>query len=228
MNITTQEQTKIDEVKTLSAAEEARLKRQWAAEEKAAKRKREDDIDAYKDMIDETVLSLAPDLADFGTLQNLKVDETFDAFKNALALKKELYDYKDSQSSHTFTARNGMASICIGYNEIIGFDGTENAGVMKIREFITTLGADDENREILADLLETFMKPNKKGELNPTRVVELISRKDKINKPLFSDGVDIIVKAQFKTRTSTFVKGWFKRINTHGKEVKLEFSISTK
>lgn len=228
MDITTQEQTATVESKTISPAEEARLKRQWAAEEKAAKRKREDDIDAYKDMIDETVLSLAPDLADFGTLQNLKVDETFDALATALAIKKEIYNYKDTQSSHTFTARNGMASICMGYNEIIGFDGTESAGVMKIREFITTLGADDENREILVDLVETFMKPNKKGELNPTRIVELIARKEKINKPLFSDGVDIILKAQFKTRTSKFVKGWFKRVDGNGNEIKLEFSISTK
>ena len=201
-----------------------------AAEQLTAqkKREREQNIAAYKAMVDETVVALAPDLASFGTLQGLKVEKTFNAFQQALALKKELYDYKDSQASHTFTSRDGMASVTIGHNEIIGFDGTENAGVIKIREYMTTLADEDPKRKILVRFLETFMKPNKKGELNPARIVELIGLKEEANDTSFSDGVDIIVNAQFKTRTSTYVKGWFRRQDGEGKDMKLEFSISTK
>lgn len=214
-------------INNLTAEERKALLAELAEQEKADKRKREENIEAYKNLVDELVAKVAPDLADFGTLQNIKVEETFKAFGDALKLKKELYGFKDDQASHTFTARDGSASVVIGYNEIIGFDGTESAGVIKIRDFIKTLAADDENRQVLANLLETFMKPNKKGELNPTRVAELVAQKDQVNNDDFHEGVDIIVNAQFKTRTTTYVKGWFKRPDGD-KELKLEFSISSK
>ena len=215
------------DIKQLTAEPRKALLAELEKEERAAKAAREENIAAYKALVDETVAKLAPELADFGTLQNIKVEETFKAFGEALKLKKELYGYKDDQASHTFTARDGSASIVVGYNEIIGFDGTESAGVQKIRDFIKTLAADDANRQVLANLLETFMKPNKKGELNPTRVAELVAQKDKVDNELFHDGVDIIVNAQFKTRTTTYVKGWYKRMDGD-KELKLEFSISTR
>lgn len=215
------------DITKLTAEERKALLAELAEQEKAEKRKREENVEAYKSLVDELVAKVAPDLADFGTMQNIKVEETFKAFGEALKLKKELYGFKDDQASHTFTARDGSASIIIGYNEIIGFDGTESAGVIKIRDFIKTLAADDENRLVLAGLLETFMKPNKKGELNPTRVAELVAQKDKVNNPDFHEGVDIIVNAQFKTRTTTYVKGWYKRKDGE-KELKLEFMISTK
>lgn len=218
----------MEDINVMTPAERKALLARLVEDEKAEKEKKADDIEAYKKIVDELVMAVAPDLADFGTLQNIKVEETFRAFQQALALKKDLFGYKDDQASHTFTARNGLGSVVIGYNEIIGFDGTENAGVIKIREFIKTLAADDENRLVLADLLETFMKPNKKGELNPTRVAELNAKKKSVNNDLFSEGVDIIVNAQFKTRTTTYVKGWFKRETGDGKELKMEFTISTK
>lgn len=211
----------------LSPTELNELSKELERITKTAAREREENISAYKALVDELVKQVAPNLADFGTMQNEKVEETFKAFEEALKLKKELYGYKDEQASHTFTARDGSASVIIGYNEVIGFDGTENAGVQKIREFIKTLASDDDNRQILADLLETFMKPNKKGELNPTRVAELIAKKDTVANESFHEGVDIIVKAQFKTRTTTYVKGWIKR-KSGVKELKLEFSISSR
>ncbi|SMG35786.1 hypothetical protein [Sphingobacterium psychroaquaticum] len=216
------------EITKMTAAERKALMADLAKQEKAEKAQRADDIDAYKKLVDELVMKQAPELADFGTMQNIKVEETFKAFGQALEIKKELFGYNDTQASHTFSSRDGMGSIVIGYNEIIGFDGTENAGVIKIREYMTSLAADDPKRKILIRFLETFMKPNKKGELNPTRIVELVGLKQEADDEGFSEGVDIIVNAQFKTRTTTYVKGWFKRQDGEGKELKMEFTISTK
>ncbi|WP_282635687.1 hypothetical protein [Sphingobacterium thalpophilum] len=222
----TEKLTPVADLKNLSADQLAILKAQILAEEKAKEQEKKQNRIAYKDMVEETVNRFAPELADFGKSQTAMVNKAFEMFRHALDLKKELYGYEDKQASHTFTTER--ASITIGYNEIISFNGTQSAGVAKIREFISSLAADDENRGVLADLLETFMKPNKKGELNPTRVAELIAKKDKIKDPLFHEGVDIIVAAQFKSRTSTFVKGWVKEAGEDGQEKRTEFTISTK
>lgn len=204
------------------------LQKQIADLNRLKSKERADNIEAYKAIVDQKVKEVAPALVAFGKLQNQTVNHIFAEFTKALELKKELYAYKDTQSSHSFSARDGSASVIIGYNEIIGFDGTENVGVCKIREFITTLAANDSNRLVLVGLLETFMKPNKKGELNPMRVAELYAQKEQVNNELFSEGVDIIMKAQFKSRTTTFVKGWHKNVLADGQEQKVEFTISTK
>lgn len=213
-------------INTLTPAEKKALMTQLAAEEKAEKKKREGNISTLKKMIDETVNAKAPSLADFGKMQNEIVDATFKDFETIISLKNELYSTSSQQASHTFSSRDGNGSITIGYNEIIGFDGTEGAGVSKIKQVIAGLSSDDEDREVLIDLLNTFMKPDKKGNLNPTRVAELQSKKEKVNKPLFTEGVDIIVNAQFKTRTSQYVRGWYRIKGENGKEIKLSFSIT--
>lgn len=213
-------------INTLSPEEKKALKDQLLAEEKEAKAKRENDINTLKSMIDEMVNAKVPNLVDFGKRQTEIVNATFNDFDAIIKLKTELYGIKDGQASHTFTSRDGNGSIVVGYNEIIGFDGTEGSGVAKIKQVIASLSSDDENREVLADLLNTFMKPDKKGNLNPTRVAELVSKKEKVNNPLFSEGVDIIVNAQFKTRSSMYVRGWQRITGENGKEIKLTFSIT--
>lgn len=217
---------KID-LKQLSPEQLKELTKQLETENSNKKKLREQSVGAYKDLVDETVKSETPKLVDIGTLQNITVEEAFKAFSKALALKKEIYEYEDDQASHTFTSRDGMGSITIGFNEIVGFDGTETAGVIKIREYLASLSQEDETREVLISLLNTFMKPDKKGNLNPARIAELIAHKEKVKSDLFSDGVDIIVNAQFKTRSSQYVRGWEKRKMENGKELKFTFSITS-
>lgn len=214
------------DINKLSAKDRKALMAQLTAENKAAENHRKNQIGMFKNMTDELVKEIAPSLADFGEMQTNVVNSTFKDFEALLALKNDLYGKRENQASHTFTDRSGNGSITIGYNEIIGFDGTQTAGVSMIKEVIAGLSADDENREVLADLLNTFMKPDKKGNLNPTRIAELESKKDKVNKPLFSEGVDIIVKAQFKTRSSMFVRGWTLGKNAAGADIKIQFSIT--
>lgn len=210
--------TKIDITK-LSAEELKSLQEQMSSLENKKKEER----DLYKKLVDEDVRKIVPEFVEFQLNQQKMVDRAFAHFGDVLDLKKEIFGYPEDQSSHTFTDRDGTSSVTIGYNEIVGFDGTESAGILKIREYIKSLSGDDEKRKILGSLLETFMKPNKRGELNPSRVAELISQKDKVNDPVFSEGVDIIVNAQFKRRSSSYVRGWLMKGDD-----KIEFSITSK
>lgn len=172
------------------------------------------------------IADLLPRLVDFNDQQARMVDRTYESLGALIDLKQELYSSKGMQDSHTFTHRDGSGSITVGFNTIIGFDGTETAGVQKVKEFIGTLSADDAKRATLANLLNTFMKPDKKGNLNPTRITELCQQKAEINDPLFTEGIDIIVSSQFKTRTSRFVRGWKRIVKEDKSEMKITFSIT--
>lgn len=210
----------------LSPEEKKALLKELEAEQIATAKKKEAEIESYKTMSDELVINMLPTLVSFSEQQKGLVTHAFENLSALISLKKELYNTKETQDSYTFTARDGSGSITIGYNSIIGFDGTESAGVEKVKQFISTLSADDANRKTLADLVNTFMKEDRKGNLNPTRIAELCNKKAEIDSPLFSDGIDTIVKAQFKTRTSMFVKGWKRITNEEGAEIKVQFSIS--
>ncbi|MCH4831608.1 hypothetical protein E5F92_002435 [Flavobacterium columnare] len=70
------------------------------------------------------------------------ISQLFNEYCLIQELKAETYGNKvNQQDSHTSTLVDGSASITIGYNVSIGFDGTENEGVEKIREFINSLAS---------------------------------------------------------------------------------------
>jgi hypothetical protein len=214
-------------IENLTPAAKRELFKQLEAEQKKERQLKEGEIESYKSLQDTLVVENLPALVDFAALQNDVVTDVIGCFATLVSLKTDLFNVKEGgQDSHTFTDRKGRGSITIGYNAIIGFDGTETAGVHKVKEYLSTLSGDDEKRQILADLLNTFMKPDRKGNLNPTRIAELCNKKAEIDNQLFSDGIDTIVNAQFKTRTSMYVRGWKLVANEDGTEEKKYFSIS--
>lgn len=132
----------------------------------------------------------------------------------------------DDLESHTSTLDDGTASITIGYNINIGFDGTESAGVEKIKDFINSLATEEDNVLKLSAAVNTFLQPSAKtGMLNPTKIIQLSKLKDKFNDSRFDEGIDIIFKAQHKRKNSMYVSGW-KYIDIDGKPEKLEFRFS--
>jgi hypothetical protein len=215
------------DITTLSAKEKRNLFKQLEAEQRDERKKKEAAVAEYKKSQDDLVAKLLPGLIGFYDKQKELVNDTITQFAGLVTAKNYLFTVKDGgQDSHTFTARDGSGSITIGHNVTIDFDGTEAAGVQKVRQFIATLGANDSKRAMLADLLNTFMKPDKKGNLNPTRITELVNKKAEIDNPLFSEGIEIIVGAQFRTRTSMFVRGWKLMVNAGVADQKIHFSLS--
>ncbi|AMA49434.1 DUF3164 family protein [Flavobacterium covae] len=143
-------------------------------------------------------------------------------------LKAQVYGLKiNNQDSHTSTLADGSASITIGYNVTIGFDGTESVGVEKIKSFINSLASEDENVKKLSKMVNTFLKPNAKtGMLNPVKIIELSKLRDDFNSEEFNEGIEIIFQAQQRRQNSMYVSGW-KFIETEqGTNKKLEFRFT--
>lgn len=210
----------------LSAEDRAALLKQLEQEQKEAAEKVRKDKENYKQLQDDVLGRIVPKLLAFNDEQQAIVKHVYGECEALIEMKKELYDTKSVQDSHTFTAQDGSASVRIGYNTIIGFDGTQSAGIEKVKAYLSSLGGDDEKRQTLSGLLNTFLKEDKDGRLNPQRVKELSDWKDKIHDESFREGITIIEDAQVKVRTTTYVRGWAFLGEDGEERRKVNFNIS--
>ncbi|WP_435138844.1 hypothetical protein [Formosa sp. A9] len=215
------------DITQLSAADKEALMKQLANAQKAEKERVKNDRKAYKELSSEFVTRNIDKLIHHNDITAILIETLFKDFEPIKAIKEQVYG-NEAQDSHTSTLPDGSASITIGHNVTIKFDGTEAAGVTKIKEFIKSLsdGNNDQNTLKLAKAVDTFLKPNAKtGMLNPSKIIELSKLKDEFNDDRFDDGLDIIFNAQIRTQNSMYVSGW-KFIDVDGVPKKLTFRFS--
>lgn len=214
------------DITKLSAEQKQQLLEQVKQEEKQAKEKVKQDKKAFKELSAEYVERNINNLVDHNRMTEEIIDRLFEDYQSILDLKQSIYGNKQ-QDSHTSTLPDGSASITIGHNVTIGFDGTEANGVEKIKEFINSLSSDQENVKKLAAAVNTFLKPNAKtGMLNPSKIIELSKLKEQFNDNRFDEGLEIIFDAQIRRQNSMYVSGWKFITTKNGKAKKLEFRFT--
>ena len=211
----------------LSPEARKKLAQQLKEQDKLEKKKREDNISAFKKLSEEFVTNNIDPLVHHHEITGALIEKLWNGYKSIKELKADVYGTKiNEQDSHTSTLEDGSASITIGWNVSIGFDGTESAGVEKIKEFISSLSTDDENNKKLSAAVNTFLKPNAKtGMLNPAKIIELSKLKSEFNDERFNDGLDIIFNAQQRRQNSMYVSGW-EIVEFEGRPTKLEFRFT--
>lgn len=215
------------DITKLSAEDKAALMAQLEAENRAKKERLKNDRKAYKELTHEFVNRNIEGLLNHNDITGILIEKLFKDYSPVKDLKQQVYG-SDPQDSHTSTLPDGSASISIGYNISISFDGTESSGIQKIRNFIASLS--DENSDAktkkLAKSVDTFLKLNPKtGQLNPSKIIELSNLRDEFDDDSFNDGLDIIFNAQIRAQTSMYVSGW-KVLEIDGKSKKLTFRFS--
>lgn len=209
----------------LSAEERAELMAQLSQDEKAEKEKKVENRKAYKELSNEYVYRNINNLINHNKITEHLITTLFEDYKAVKEMKALVYGEKP-QDSHTSTLPDGSASITIGYNVTIGFDGTESSGVEKIKNFISSLSDNDENTKKLTKMVNTFLKPNAKtGMLNPVKIIELSKLRDEFKDDQFNDGLDIIFNAQTRNQNSMYVSGW-KFVEIDGKPKKVQFRFT--
>lgn len=215
------------DITKLSASEKADLMKQIEAENQANKQKKLDDRKAYKELTYEFVNRNIEALLNHNDITGIIIENLFKDYRPVKELKQEVYGH-DAQDSHTSTLKDGSASITIGHNVSINFDGTESSGVQKIKNFIASLsdGTTEEKTKKLVKMVDTFLKLNPKtGMLNPSKIIELSKLRDEFNDEEFDDGLDIIFNAQIRVQNSMYVSGW-KFVEIDGVAEKLTFRFS--
>jgi len=210
----------------LTPEQKAELHTQFVAEQKEKAQKIKETKLAYKELAEEFVTNKIDKLVHHKEITGFLIDETMKDFQAVKELKQEVYGIKD-QDSHTTTLKDGSASITVGKNVIIKFDGTESAGVEKIKEYMKSLSGNNENAKKLGKIIDKKLKVNQKtGFLNPSAIIDLNSLRDEFNSELFSEGLDIIIEAQVRTVNSTYVSGYKFVPNKNGGSKKLEFRFT--
>ena len=219
------------DIKNLSAEEKADLKKQLAKEAKEEKEKKQAEVATLKEL-QNTFLEQNIDLLvnRQGELETL-VNQLFTDFGDILELKGQVYGLdRLDQDSHTITNPEGTASITIGQNVTITFDGSEAAGVQKIMDYLTGISGDDENEDMkkMSETVKLLLKPSLKTKmLNPAKIIQLNAMRSTYNSPEFDEGMDIIVNAQIRQKGSSYVSGYkfVKMGDVPSKKVEFRFSV---
>lgn len=184
------------------------------AEFQEMKRKRAEDAekekalslrDNYKDMVSSMVNELFPVLENMSNSLAYAKKRVYESFNTAIELKRELYDTKEEQNSHTFTNKEGTKKISVGYNVIDNYDDTVNEGVAKVKEYLASL-AETEDTKKLVDVILQLLSKDKKGNIKPSKVVTLSNLADKSDSDLFKDGVRIIMEAYNPQYSKQYVR----------------------
>lgn len=220
--------TTID-IAQLTPEQKKALKAELIAANKVERQKRAEDIITFKKLAEDYVINNIDPLVHHHEITECLIEKLWKDYETIRSLKTEIYGTKTAQQdSHTTTLEDGTASITVGWNVTIGFDGTEQEGVKMIMEVIKELSddEDDDKKKKLAKIAETFLKPNSKTKmLNPSKIIELSKLKSDFNDERFDRGLDIIFDAQQRRQNSMYVSGW-KFVEVKGMPKKLEFRFT--
>lgn len=196
----------------LTPAQRAELKAQLEAAERAEKQKRQDDIDAYKQSVDDFVRTTFERMKKVSELMREEKNTAFTAADTIIALKDELYDTKTDRHSNSFTSSDGMISITLGRRTNDGWDDTVNVGVQKVHDFFKSM-ARDEEMAALTEMVMSLLARDKKGNLKASRVLQLREVARKSGYSDLMEAVDIIQQAYKPVESVEFISVQYKDEN---------------
>lgn len=167
--------------------EEYRREKQKKEAAEKAKQARE----TYKVMVDEAIddsmNSLTPLSAEIARIKA----EVMARFREALALKGELFNVSNDQRSHTFTNSTSTARIHLGVYVTDGYRDTVNEGIGMVKEYIEGLAKDDASRALVKAVLRLLSR-DQAGNLKASRVLQLRKMAEDSGDDRFMEGVKII------------------------------------
>ena len=178
---------------------------------------------AYKELVDEYIPQIIGKLQQYSEQMSEVKYRTFEALKILLDTKNDVYDVKGEQQSHTFTDKNGN-TITYGFRVIDSWDDTVNAGIEKVRDFISSLAKDEDSAK-LVNVINRLLKKDAKGNLKASRVLELTKLAQEFNNAQFTDAVDIIAQAYRPQRSAYFIEA--NTLDEQGKKCNIPLSLSS-
>lgn len=192
------------DLKNMTQEQREELREQFAREEKEQKERVKKERETYKKMVDEALPELFTSLKKASEqLANTK-KLVYDNLSHLIDMKKDLYNSKEDQQTHTFTTQDGSLQLTIGYRVNDAYDDTVNEGVAKVKEYMETLAKDDNSKRLVNTVLRLLARDGE-GNLKPSRVMQLKQLAKDVGDNGFLEGVSIIEDAYKPVRTRQFV-----------------------
>lgn len=178
-------------------AEQARKR-----EEEARKLEREE----YARLVDEEVRSAVEQLLELSNEMRVVKETIYDNFRTILRMKSEVMRLtrEGGQHTHTFTTSDSQLRLTLGNRTVDDYRDTVEDGIAIVTEYLHSLAKDQDS----ADLVETVMRllaRNKRGVLQPSRVIQLRQLADKRQDTRLLEGVKIIEESYQPYTSKTFV-----------------------
>lgn len=189
---------------TMTAEERKAMREALDAIEKSEQAKYEEQKKKYKESVNTKVSACVKDLREVSERLSIIKSIVYDEMASLIRTKTELYGCKSGQNSHTFSDDAGN-SITIGYRVVDAFDDTLDMGIAKVRGYIESLIEDDKSRK-LVEMINRLLKKDAKGNLKPSRILDLQNLADKEQDPLLTEGVTIIRESYKPKRSVIFVE----------------------
>lgn len=174
-------------------------------ERKEQAERRERDLLAYRELVDETIDEVIPQL--LKTANDLKEtkEAVFDLFDEVITTKEEVLGVTpEKQRTHTFTNSLSTKRITIGYNSVDGYLDTVTEGIEMVKSYLESL-AGDEKSEALVGMVLQLLSTDRKGNLKASRIVQLRQYAEESGSEQFLAGVRVIEEAYNPTKTRRFI-----------------------
>ena len=214
----------------LTPAQKKQMRLDLVKEDREEKQKKQGDIATLKELSNNFLKDNIDGLIKHQGDMEIVVGNIFENFDIILKLKGQVYGLdRLEQDSHTITNADGSASITIGYNVAITFDGSETAGVQKIMNYLTAISGHEDNEDMrkMAETVKLLLKPSMKTKmLNPAKIIQLNQMRNTYNSPEFDEGMDIIVNAQIRQKGSSYVSGYKFIPKGENQQIKVEFRFT--
>ena len=207
----------------MTAAQRAELKAQLEAEERAEKQKRENDIAAYKNSVDEFCRGKFARLQALSNEMRRLKEEIFNDAETLITLKEELFKTKCDRRSDTFTTSDGRITISLGNRTNDGWDNTVEVGIAKVKEYLQSLAKDEDGAKMFEVVMKLLAK-DRKGNLRAGAMIQLEQHARRFGDPLFIEGVEIIRQSYRPVDSCQFVSASWK--DDHGIRHTLPLSLA--
>ena len=187
--------------------EEFRMQKAREREEAARKAQREE----YARLVDDEVAAAVAQLGELSEQMRMIKDTIYDNFRTIIEMKGEVMHLtrEGGQHTHTFTSSDSHYRITLGNRVVDDYRDTVEDGIAIVTTYLQSLAKDQDS----ADLVETVMhllSRNKRGVLQPSRVIRLRQLADKRQDPRLLEGVKIIEDSYQPYASSTFVQAEIK------------------
>jgi hypothetical protein len=211
-------------LKDLTPEQRKALKDELKAAELAEKQQRKQ----YKEIASTEVENHVKRLKETVEMMKATKVEVYNSLNTLVKTKSEVFETDESQKTHTFTTVDGKLRIIMGCRDISHWDGTESSGVIKIKDYLKSLAKDAKSAELVG-MIEGMLKPDKKGMLDPRRIMELSKIAEDGGNDLFMDGINIIIQAYKVVGSKMYLEAYEKdetgawnNINLNFAEIKLD------
>lgn len=197
------------DIKGMTAEQRAALRAQLEAEERAENQKRKDDIDAYKQMVDEFCSDVFARMKKVSEQLRAEKERVFSAADLLIEQKEKLYSTKQDRHSNQFTTSDGKVTVALGYRTNDGWDDTVDVGIAKVKEYLKSLTSTEEGAKAV-DIILKLLAKDKKGNLKASAMIQLEQHAAEYGDPLFIEGVQIIRDAYRPVDSCQFISVSYK------------------